>query len=67
MLLYTVSTAAEISEYLGFSNPSHFQRAFRQATGMTPNAYRRTMENYSLHTKANKAPHHAAQMGEGNI
>ena len=60
MLLYTVSTAAEISEYLGFSNPSHFQRAFRQATGMTPNAYRRSMENYSLHAKADADPHHIA-------
>ncbi len=41
MLRYTDLTVAEIAEDLAFSNPSHFQRAFKRETGQTPNQYRR--------------------------
>ena len=33
-------TLAEISFTTGFSDQSHFTRAFRKITGMTPNAFR---------------------------
>ena len=54
MLRYMPSSSAEIAEYVGFSNPSHFQRAFKQETGMTPNVYRRTMGNYVMHVAGEK-------------
>ena len=53
MLLYTPAKVVEIAEYLAFSNASHFQRAFKQETGMTPNAYRRAVGNYALHRQSN--------------
>jgi AraC-like DNA-binding protein len=34
-------SAASIATGLGFSSPQHFSRAFRTATGMTPQEYRR--------------------------
>jgi AraC-like DNA-binding protein len=34
-------TAASIAERLGFSSPQHFSRAFKSATSLTPNQYRR--------------------------
>jgi AraC-like DNA-binding protein len=33
----------EISERLGYSDPSHFARAFRRWTGYSPSEYRRRM------------------------
>lgn len=48
MLRYTRRTAAEVAEYLAFSDASHFQRAFKRETGMTPNQYRRAIGNYSM-------------------
>lgn len=41
MLRYTDQKVAEIAEVLAFSNPSHFHRAFKRETGVTPNHYRR--------------------------
>ena len=35
----------EISERLGYSDPSHFARAFRRWTGYSPSEYRRRMLN----------------------
>jgi len=40
LLEVTKKTAAEISEYLGFSSQSYFQNVFRKVCGMTPKAYR---------------------------
>lgn len=36
----TKKSVSEIAEYLGYSSQSHFQRAFRKCTGITPGAYR---------------------------
>lgn len=51
MLRYTRRSAAEIAEYLAFSNPSHFQRVFKQETGVTPGEYRRAVSNYQMHAR----------------
>ena len=36
-------TITQISDYLGYSSSSHFTRVFRSVTGMTPNAYRKSL------------------------
>ena len=41
MLRYSDQKVSEIAEILAFSNPSHFHRAFKRETGVTPNHYRR--------------------------
>lgn len=40
-LLYTPLTIAEISDALGFAEPAHFTRFFRQAAGQSPRDFRR--------------------------
>ena len=40
LLLTTEMTTIAISNYLGFSSQSHFQKVFKQVTGMTPRNYR---------------------------
>jgi len=40
MLTRTDATAAEIGNVVGYSDPSHFARAFRRFTGMSPGEYR---------------------------
>ena len=40
LLRYTDKTAAQISQYLGFSSQGHFSKAFKKYTGRTPNEYR---------------------------
>ncbi len=40
MLLETTLTINEISEELGFNYPNHFSRMFRNATGLSPIAFR---------------------------
>ena len=47
LLQYTDYSCLEIAEYLCFSSDSHFSRVFRQATGLTPTAYRK--KNYQKH------------------
>lgn len=42
MLKYSDYSAAEISQYLCFSNQSYFIRIFKKYQGMTPNRYRKT-------------------------
>ena len=39
-LTSTDKTPIEISTYLGFSSQSHFQKVFKEVTGMTPKEYR---------------------------
>lgn len=40
LLTSTNKTPIEISTYLGFSSQSHFQKVFKEVTGMTPKEYR---------------------------
>lgn len=40
MLLYTNATLKEIAVELGFNDPSHYCRTFRNLTNMTPSAFR---------------------------
>lgn len=40
LLTSTEKTPIEISTYLGFSSQSHFQKVFKEVTGMTPKEYR---------------------------
>lgn len=40
LLTSTDKTPIEISTYLGFSSQSHFQKVFKEVTGMTPKEYR---------------------------
>jgi AraC family transcriptional regulator, transcriptional activator of pobA len=39
-LVFTNQAITEVSDGLGFSDPSHFARFFRKNTGMTPQAFR---------------------------
>lgn len=41
LLLSTNKPIAQISDLLGFSSQSYFQKVFRKKTGMTPNSYRK--------------------------
>jgi len=40
MLAETDLNITEISARVGYSSPSHFTKAFRQSTGLTPRAFR---------------------------
>jgi AraC family transcriptional regulator len=40
LLAETDLSVTEISARVGYSSPSHFTKAFRQATGLTPRAFR---------------------------
>ncbi len=39
-LLTTEATATEIAHHLGFADSAHFNRRFKETTGLTPRAYR---------------------------
>ncbi len=45
-LLKPELSLAEISLSTGFSDQSHFTRAFRKITGVTPNAFRSTLRPF---------------------
>lgn len=45
LLRHSDWTIVEISDYLGFSSQSHFQAAFKRATGVTPYAFRTRKRN----------------------
>lgn len=42
LLIFSDITISEISNYLYFSSQSHFQRAFKEYTGITPDIYRKS-------------------------
>lgn len=44
MLKYTNHSVIMIADYYQFQNQSHFSRIFKQATGMTPTAYRKAFK-----------------------
>ncbi len=44
LLAETDTSIAEIGIMVGFSAPSHFTQAFKRAMGLTPNAYRRQVQ-----------------------
>lgn len=50
MLTSTDMTVTEISDCLGFSDPSYFNRVFKKINGVTPAAFRNTMKNYDHNT-----------------
>lgn len=41
-LVYTRMSIGQLSDRLGFSDPTYFARFFKRLSGQTPNAYRRT-------------------------
>jgi AraC family transcriptional regulator len=43
----TTRPFGEISEELGFSNPSHFSSVFARLTGSTPSAYRKNVAEFA--------------------
>ena len=47
MLTRTDASAAEIGNVVGYSDPSHFARAFRRFTGMSPGEYRSAQERHA--------------------
>jgi AraC-like DNA-binding protein len=40
LLAETDLSVTQISTGVGYTSPSHFTKAFRQATGLTPRAFR---------------------------
>ncbi|MCA5961205.1 helix-turn-helix transcriptional regulator [Blautia sp. RD014234] len=40
MLITSNLSINKISEFVGFSSPSYFNKVFREYTGMTPKEYR---------------------------
>ena len=40
-LIYTNMTISQVSDSLGFSDPTYFSRYFRRLSGLSPNAFRR--------------------------
>jgi AraC family transcriptional activator of pobA len=49
-LLYTPLTIAEISDALGFAEPAHFTRFFRQTSGESPRDFRRRVARTTVWT-----------------
>lgn len=45
LLRYSDLSVAEIADYLGFAEPTHFGRFFKREIALTPNAYRRAVRS----------------------
>jgi len=43
-LVYTRMSIGQLSDSLGFSDPTYFARWFKRLSGQTPNAYRRAVQ-----------------------
>ncbi|MOA66752.1 DNA-binding transcriptional regulator AraC [compost metagenome] len=41
-LIYTRMSIGQLSDSLGFTDPTYFARWFKRLSGQTPNAYRRS-------------------------
>ncbi len=41
-LIYTRMSIGQLSDNLGFSDPTYFARFFKRLSGQTPNGYRRS-------------------------
>ncbi len=46
LLSNTLLSVEQVGEASGFTNPYHFSRSFKSATGLTPSAYRRQNKTY---------------------
>ncbi|MGO3742841.1 AraC family transcriptional regulator [Kerstersia sp.] len=44
LLAFTSEPSVKVAENVGFSEPAHFARRFRQVVGMTPSAYRQRFQ-----------------------
>lgn len=52
LLHYTDLPIAEVADYLGFAEPTHFARFFKRKLALTPFEYRHTLSNDALFPKA---------------
>ncbi|CAM5222770.1 AraC family transcriptional activator of pobA OS=Castellaniella defragrans OX=75697 GN=HNR28_001903 PE=4 SV=1 [Castellaniella defragrans] len=76
-LLYTPLTIAEVSDALGFAEPAHFTRFFRQAAGESPRDFRRRAARTIVwepnapggyeNSQKEKAASHTQRAGSGNF
>ncbi|WP_323017297.1 helix-turn-helix domain-containing protein [Castellaniella sp.] len=65
-LIYTSMTISEISDALGFSEPAHFTRFFRQAAGQSPRGFRQDIQrraNPNAHQDAATEPSKCSPLG----
>lgn len=44
-LIYTTMSISQLSDALGFSDPTYFSRFFRRLAGTSPNAFRRSLDH----------------------
>jgi AraC family transcriptional activator of pobA len=52
-MLYSLATAKDIADTLGFHDPAYFSRFFKQHTGQSPDEFRAAeRERYGLVTKS---------------
>lgn len=51
LLMETGLSIEKISDYIGYENPSAFNKVFRETYGLTPSRYRKQHGNYGLHVE----------------
>ena len=49
MLMETDKNITEVGRETGFSNLTHFNRVFKQVTGMTPSGFRKSHKNIEIY------------------